>query len=454
MSDGRHNSGMLGTDQLFPWVEEVGGGRIVTSIRASGGNRCVGWAIDVARSDGDAVPLFLRYQTFEDSAGGPYNVRREAELYAALRGSGVRLPRLVGAHAHYQAMLTERLPGTADYRGLKDLDKKASLARQCVEALADLHAVDASRLDIPSFGGHRSIEDALRAELETWDAMYCATRRHDPLIEFGRMWLHENMPETAGAATLVHGDAGPGNFMFERGRLSGLIDWELAHLGDPMEDLAWFSLRSVLEPVPDLPRRIREYEVASRKTVDLQRVQYHRVFVSWRIIIIRHCNVSGRAGASVISRALNRRLLLEAIDAAEGRSATAPATIDTTPKEYDRLFAQVLEDIRSSVVPGCGDAGDAALKAKDVAKAVKFMRQLYNIGQEVEQWEINELTRLLGASPDSLESGRYALSARLRSREIDVGSAYPFFRQSAAYETQLASGAMGALATRHFPPLT
>ena len=444
---------MLGTDELFPWVEAAGGGKVVNARLAAGGNRCVGWSIDLQKQDGQIKSLFLRYQTFEDAGGGPYTVRREAEAYAALRDKDVCIPRLVAVHPRYQAMLTERAAGTADYRALEDLNEKAALARQCVEALAALHAVDAATLDMPGFGGHRTIEAAVRADINTWYAMYRDSGRNDPLIEFGRIWLENNMPKVSGAAVLVHGDAGPGNFMFESGRLSALIDWELAHLGDPMEDLAWFSLRSMLEPVPDFPARIREYEAASGGPADLDRIRFHRVFVSWRIVIIRHCNVSGRAGASVISRALNRRLLMEAIDAVEGSSGASVETLDVPPREYGGLFEQVLNDIRTVIVPGC-DNKDAILKAKDVAKAVKFMRQLYTIGPEVERWELGELARLLGAAPATLESGRAALSTKIRELAINSREAYPFFRQSAAFETQLASGSMGALAARHFPPLT
>ncbi|HKQ84203.1 MAG TPA: phosphotransferase family protein [Steroidobacteraceae bacterium] len=452
---GRKNSvGMLGTDDLFPWVEEAGGGKVVEAKLAAGGNRCVGWSVDLQKRDGQITPLFLRYQTFEDAGGGPYTVRREAEAYAALRDKPVCIPRLVAVHPRYQAMLTERAAGTADYRGLEDLKEKAALARQCVEALAELHAVVASTLDIPSFGGHRTIDEAVRGEIKTWYAMYLESGRTDPLIEFGRIWLEDNRPAVSAPAVLVHGDAGPGNFMFESGRLSALIDWELAHLGDPMEDLAWFSLRSVLEPAPDFPARVREYEAASGSPVNLDRIRFHRVFVSWRIVIIRHCNVSGRAGASVISRALNRRLLIEAIDAVEGSSAASVEKLDVPPREYDGLFEQVLNDIRTVIVPGCDNNKDAILKAKDVAKAVKFMRQLYSIGPEVERWELSELARLLGEAPATLASGRAALSAKIRELAIDIREAHLFFRQSAAFETQLASGSMGALATRHFPPLT
>ena len=453
MDEVEQPTGALRYEDLLPWVEDVGRGKVVRARLASGGNRCVGWSVDVRQDDGRILPLFLRYQAFQDGSGGPYTVGREAEIYAALGGSAVQIPRLVARHPHHQAMLTERAAGDAAYRALTDGQVKDHLARQAVRALLQLHRVDASKLDMPRFGGHRTIHAAARAEMEIWYDMYRATGRDDPLIEFGRLWLEDNLPVFDGPAVLVHGDAGPGNFMFDDGELTRLIDWELSHLGDPMEDLAWFSLRSVLEPVPDFPACVREYESASGEPVDLDRVRYHRAFVSWRICIIRHCNASGQAGASVISRALNRRLLMEAIDAAEGRGSTSVPPVDTPPREYDRMFAQVLDDIRAVILPGCTDKA-AILKAKDAAKAIKFMRQLYNVGDEIERREIAALAELLGEAPQSIDAGRSALAASIRARSVDVGRALDFLRMSAAFETQLASHTMGALATRHFPPLT
>lgn len=446
-------TGSLRYEDLLPWVEEVGRGKVVDARLASGGNRCVGWSVDVRQDDGRILPLFLRYQAFEDGGGGPYTVGREAEIYAALGDSGVRIPRLVARHPRHQAMLTERAAGDAAYRALTDSEVKHHLARQAVRALLQLHRVDASKLDMPQFGAHRSIHKAARAEMEIWYDMYRVTGRDDPLIEFGRLWLKENLPAFDGPAVLVHGDAGPGNFMFDDGELTRLIDWELSHLGDPMEDLAWFSLRSMLEPVPDFSACVREYEAASGEPVDLDRVRYHRAFVSWRICIIRHCNASGRAGASVISRALNRRLLMEAIDAFEGRGSAPIPPVDTPLREYDSMFAQVLEDIRTIILPGCTDTA-AILKAKDAAKAIKFMRQLYNVGDEIERREMVALAELLGEVPRSITAGRSALAALIRERSVDAGRALDFLRVSAAFETQLASHTMGALATRHFPPLT
>ncbi len=153
--------------------------------------------------------------------------------------------------------------------------------------LAELHAArvdhgafeEAPDLDVPA---------AVRAELARWDTMYRATGVADPLIEYALRWLSARLPEVPQAPVVVHGDAGPGNFLYDGERVTAIIDWELAHLGDPMEDLAWLSLRAAQEGWADFPASLRQYAAASSVRVDRERIRYHRVFAELRVVIIRH----------------------------------------------------------------------------------------------------------------------------------------------------------------------
>lgn len=450
MSDAQAGA-TVGTDELFPWVEEVVGGRIAAARLASGGNRCQSWLIDVD-TDGGPRPVFLRYQPSESGGFGPYSTRREAEFYSALLGTGVPLAQLIATHDRHQAMLMERLDGSSSYLRIKDDLQRAAVAKGAMEALASLHALDPSQLPLPSSGGHMTMEAAVAADLANWWAMYLDTGRTDPLIEFGYAWLRQNLPRLQARPALVHGDAGPGNFMFDGSRFTGLIDWEFAHLGDPMEDLAWFSMRSVLEPVPDFPRRVRDYEAASGAPVDLARIRYHQVFVAWRVVIIRHSNVSGAVGASILTRALNRRLLVEAISEITGVASEPFRPIVPRPDREREEFGRVLDLIRDDIVAASTDERVIA-KAKDMARAIKYLRQIHLIGDDVDARERDIIGELLGMPAATLGEGRVELSRRLRAGDVPLEGALRFFREMSGLETQLAADSMGSMAHRHFPKL-
>ena len=289
--------------------------------------------------------------------------------------------------------------------------------------------------------------DHVRAELNTWQAMYAESGRADPLIDFAFRWLNGNMPDPDGPVALVHGDAGPGNFLFEHGRMTALIDWKLAHLGDPMEDLAWFSMRCVMEPVPDFQACLREYERRSGAAVDRARTLYHCVLVSTRVVVIRHRNVTGEPAHAIVSQAPNRRLLAEALSDAAGVRVDPPAPLDLPPTEQASLYDHVLSDLRDVVVARSTDRQVVA-KAKEAAKVLKYLQATDRYGAALAEADRAALAALLrpGAGPD-------ALGAALADGRLGFPQALAYFAGQAARQAQLAAAASGGIASRHYPAL-
>src|SRR3546814_11453287 len=79
------------------------------------------------------------------------------------------------------------------------------------------------------------------------------------------------------APVIVHGDAGPGNFLYKGNRVTALLDWELVHYGDPMADLAMLCLRMLFQGFVPLPQAFAAYEAAGGHRVDLARLRYWRL---------------------------------------------------------------------------------------------------------------------------------------------------------------------------------
>ena len=78
-------------------------------------------------------------------------------------------------------------------------------------------------------------------ELNYWAAVIDEDSLHpEPVAQAAIRWLRKNLPEPSGNLALVHGDYRSGNFLYtESGDIEGILDWEMAHIGDPLEDLAW-----------------------------------------------------------------------------------------------------------------------------------------------------------------------------------------------------------------------
>ena len=200
--------------------------------------------------------------------------------------------------------------------------------------LAELHRLDPATLDLPGFPAVTTVAEAVRHELDEWD---CAPGRRggapDPALSFTLDWLRRHIPAYEGRRVLVQGDTGPGTSCTPDGRVVAIVDWELAHLGDPMDDIAWLSLRATQEPFTDFPARLREYEQLSGTAIDEGRVQYYRVMAEAKLQVMSHRRAAGSVGGdgggdvghAFVYGVLHRRLWLEALAVA--------AAIDLTPAE-------------------------------------------------------------------------------------------------------------------------
>jgi len=214
--------------------------------RAETGNAQEIWFVDAAGPEGVEVPLVLRLSAGAGSLAHT-DREREARVLRTLAGTGLPVPRVHwdegadGALGRPYLMM-ERLPGRPAAAG----DEAA--ARELGELLARLHAAgpDLVRGDMPEDDG-RDAAACTQAELETW------RHRHEEVSEVSvpRLaelldWLAANPPAREGvAATLLWGDPGPHNLLVTEGRVTAMLDWELWHHGDPLEDVgtALWALR-------------------------------------------------------------------------------------------------------------------------------------------------------------------------------------------------------------------
>jgi aminoglycoside phosphotransferase (APT) family kinase protein len=82
--------------------------------------------------------------------------------------------------------------------------------------------------------------DCWRRELDYWEGMIDTQELEpQPIARAGIRWLRRHPPPPPARVSVVHGDYRTGNFLYQRDEIRGILDWEMAHFGDPLEDLAW-----------------------------------------------------------------------------------------------------------------------------------------------------------------------------------------------------------------------
>ena len=161
------------------------------------------------------------------------------------------------------------------------------MTEQCAQALARLHT-RVSPGDVPGLPVEGDPLETLRLTLDELGEPH-------PALELGLLRLGRNRPPAA-ARTLVHGDFRLGNLMVDANGLVGVLDWELAHVGDPAEDLGWLCVPSWRfggpHPVAGVGTReelLSAYTAAGGPDVDLETLRWWEACgtLRWGVICVR-----------------------------------------------------------------------------------------------------------------------------------------------------------------------
>jgi aminoglycoside phosphotransferase (APT) family kinase protein len=165
-----------------------------------------------------------------------------------------------------------------------DDDARRTIGLDFVDVLARVHNIDVAALgdvfDVPA-----SSDEAAGLQIDEWEAFYVDAQLVEvPLLRACIGWLRQNLA-TSGDVTLVHGDFRIGNFMLGADRrINAMFDWELAHIGDPVFDIAWagmplFRGRSPLYSQLLAPEEfLGRYEELTGRAVDPDVLRFWTVF--------------------------------------------------------------------------------------------------------------------------------------------------------------------------------
>jgi hypothetical protein len=246
--------------------------------------------------------------------------------------------------------------------------------------------------------------------------------------------------------------------MADGGRVTAIVDWELAHLGDPLEDLGWLSMRSAQLPFPDLAARLAEYSAASGFELDLPAIRYYRVLAEWTVALIGHLKSrsglgDAERGNAFVYEQLHRRLLVEAMAEADGVTLEPPTPLEPRDTPYTWMHDMALDQLRQSVLPGITDPL-ATRRARGVARTVKLLREVDRAGRQAEARERIVLDEVLGRSTGDLTRARTDLAQAIRSATVAAADAQRYAWVRVSLDNELHGPAMGRLRDRHLAPLT
>lgn len=217
---------------------------------------------------------FLRHEG--SLAGRRYGLHRESLVLPVAASLGLPVPKVLGTPGDPPGLLTEFVPGTSRPGGAQ----VEAVAPAYLALVAQLHAADPRAFPIEQFD---TLGEAVIADIGWWEGYARDTGAWDePIVRLAARVLRATFEQSDDRPSLVHGDVGAGNFMVEAGRVTAMLDWELAHVGDPHEDLAWLWMRGAHTSFGDPQRRLAEYESAAGRAAEPERMRWHLAFVMWK----------------------------------------------------------------------------------------------------------------------------------------------------------------------------
>jgi aminoglycoside phosphotransferase (APT) family kinase protein len=257
----------------------LGAGTTIENLRAlTGGASRTTWAFDAVTGE-QRQSLILRTGPPDDVHAG---MELEASAQAAAAAAGAPVPHILVADDSVAALgnpflICNEIKGETIVRRIqRQLDSedgqagRARLLPQCAQALAAIHRADAH-------GPGLTHED----QLDEWRARLDAMGDTTATFEWGFRWLGAHRPAPS-PPVLVHGDFRMGNLIVNKSDLAAVLDWELVHVGEAYEDLAWFCIRAWRFGAPaglgagglgSIEDFLTAYELAAGTTVD--RVAFH-----------------------------------------------------------------------------------------------------------------------------------------------------------------------------------
>ncbi len=179
-----------------------------------------------------------------------------------------------------------------EWRLIPDDEERRTLGEDFVANIAAIHNADWKGLGLEFLGDPGKGKGSAEKILDYWeDVIERAGFRDKPVVAYAANWLRDNVPDWDRPG-LVHADYRTGNYIARDGRIAAVLDWEMVHLGDPMEDIsyiigtAWRSPRPYLWVSHLMPKEefFERYEEKSKIKIDADRIKYYHVLNNFKAV--------------------------------------------------------------------------------------------------------------------------------------------------------------------------
>ncbi|MBI4696429.1 MAG: phosphotransferase family protein [Gammaproteobacteria bacterium] len=409
---------------------------LIAAERLSGGANQETYRITVRGGDG---PRRLCLRRAAGGVGrhehGQPGLATEARLMQVARDAGVPEPEVLHVlgpddglgEGFLMEWLDGETLGAKIVRAPEFAAVRPRLARECGEVLARIHAIDVDATGLRDRLETLSPEQFVR---RMW-LQYQGYATPQPMIDYTARWLLAHLPEPSCPA-LVHNDFRNGNLMIDAGGIRAVLDWEIAHLGDPMRDLGWICTNSWRFGVSDKPvggfggyaDLCAGYEAVSGRAVNREHLKFWEVFGSfwWAIECLGMADHYRHGPDQTVERpGIARRSSECQIDCVNllmpgpVEMLAAPGFDDDEMPRLDELLSSVRDFLHQDVM--AETTGRTSFLARVAGNSLDIVLRDLALGSRHRDAELRRMRALLGTD-GTLPELRWKLALALRAGSI------------------------------------
>ncbi len=341
-------------------------------------------------------------------------------MIEALQDTPVKVPRFHGYHDDLDWLLMEWVQGDELLTAVDDREQQRALFEEYLDGIVALHALDPAQLDLPPemavpADPARVLTTSLRMAIGVFRAGGAGDP--EPLLDLGIRWAESHVPP-APTRQPLRGRHRSRPVHLRRHRRAAMFDLELAHVGDPYEDLGLMRMREMCYPIGDLPAYLEFY--ASRAGIELDVDALHYWTVVGMLtgpLMMRHRIQQPDPllpdQVPIYSwDPIYRRGLAEALMEVHGIVPDWPAHPTPVETPRTRLHELLVGQLEQHYLPAAADPAEE-FRLRGTAALAATLARADSVAAELDRDVLDELGTVLGARPASRTEGLAALSAAI-----------------------------------------
>lgn len=430
---------------IAEWIRANVGGTIVRAARQPRWRPV--WFIDVER-DGELLELYVRGDRLDFPGAFPFE--HEMLCQRLLEEHAIPVPHVYGWIDQPRAFVTDRAPGKPDFIGVSEAERDA-VVDDYLAILARLHALDVEPFAQAGVMRAASPSGSGDIGMQRYVDNYRATKkRPDPFLEFCLGWLSRHPVDTRGRESMVLWDTG--QFHQRGGRIEAILDVELAHIGDPMMDLAAFRMRDTVIGYGNFDQLYARYGELSGRPVDLEAIELHHIAFTLSNQLAFHAALADPPPGSDYMTNLQwcnetNLFAVEAIADAIGVDLPEVTLPTGSHSPVGRAHEHLVLMLRGL------EAADefAEYQRRSAFRLARHLTRFDQVGRACVEADLDDLPELLGHRPATWEEGDAELERFVQAADGERDGELVLLFNRRLWRAHQLMGPAGSAMTKHLP---